>query len=50
MGRIILRVFGCMTKAVLVYSIRDGVYNLRCKLEVVEVYLKKLADLSTGPE
>ena len=40
MRRIILRVLGCMIKVILVYSIRDGVYNLRRKLEVVEVYLK----------
>jgi len=31
-----LPVLGCMIKVVLVYSIHGGVYNLRCKLAVVE--------------
>ena len=35
-GRIILPVFDCAIKGILVYSVHGGVYNLRCKLAVVE--------------
>lgn len=37
-GRIILPVFDCAIKGILVYSVHSGVYNLKCKFLFCKIF------------